>query len=49
MSAKLLPRFHISPRQRVTDVCSLHLHLEQRFAMIYAEETAVMLRREFSQ
>jgi hypothetical protein len=49
MSAKLLPRFYISPRLHVTDVSNLHLHREQRFAMIYPEETAAMLRQEFSQ
>jgi hypothetical protein len=49
MSAKLLLRFYISPRLHVTDVSSLYLHREQRFAMIYAEETAAMLHQEFSQ
>ena len=49
LSARLLPRFYLNPLLHVTDVACLHLHLEERFAMVSPEETAAMLRQEFGQ
>lgn len=45
LTARLLPRLYLNPRLHVTDVSYLQLLLEERFAMIYPEETAQMLRQ----
>ncbi len=46
-SARLLPRFYLNPKLRVTDASYLQLLLEERFAMAYPEQTAEMLRAAF--
>ena len=48
LSARLLPRFYLFPRQHVSDVSYMQLLLEEHFAMVYPEQTAALLREAFT-
>jgi galactose-1-phosphate uridylyltransferase len=48
LSARLLPRFYLNPRLHVSDASYVQLMLEERFAMIYPEKTAALLRTAFT-
>ncbi|MBI2314401.1 MAG: hypothetical protein HYU77_18085 [Betaproteobacteria bacterium] len=45
LNARLVPRFYLNPKLHVCDVAYLQLLLEERFAMVYPEETAERLKR----
>ncbi len=48
LSARILPRFYLNPRLHVSDASYLQLLLEERFAMVYPEATAALLRKAFA-
>lgn len=47
LSARVLPRFYLNPKLHVTDASYQQLLLEERFAMVYPEQTAELLRAAF--
>jgi galactose-1-phosphate uridylyltransferase len=47
LSARLLPRFYLNPKLHVSDASYQQLLLEERFAMVYPEQTAELLRAAF--
>ena len=47
LSARILPRFYLNPKLHVSDASYLQLLLEERFAMIYPEQNAALLREAF--
>lgn len=44
LTARVLPRLYLNAALHVTDVSYLQLLLEERFAMVYPEETAALLQ-----
>ena len=48
LTARLLPRMYLNPRLHVSDVAYLQLLLDERFAMVYPEQTADHLRNAFA-
>ena len=46
LNARLAPRLYLNPVTHVPDVSYLQLQMEERFAMIFPEETAARLRKD---